>query len=65
MMSIVERIKYYYDKGLYTKEHLDVLLSKNAITEEDYNSILGIEIPGENNTESETEEPQNNTVTEE
>lgn len=35
-----EKIKYYYDKGIYKKFHLEVLLSAKAISEAEYEEIL-------------------------
>ena len=37
--TVFERIKYYYDKGLYTETHLQKFLEKNVITEDEYISI--------------------------
>ena len=42
-MTTFETIKYYYDKGLYKKTHLDVFLNKHIITQEEYDTILGVE----------------------
>lgn len=35
-----EKIKYYYCKGIYKKVHLDVLLSSQAISKTEYETIL-------------------------
>lgn len=36
-----ERIKKYYEMGLYTEENLKVFLKAEYITEEEYNKIIG------------------------
>ena len=41
-MTTFERIKYYYDKGLYKATHIETFLEKKVITQEQYNTILGI-----------------------
>ncbi len=35
-----EKIKYYYDKGIYKKFHLDVLFSSKAISQAEYEKIM-------------------------
>ena len=35
-----EKIKHYYEIGLYKQSHLEKLLKANAITETEYNDIL-------------------------
>ena len=35
-----EKIKYYYEKGLYKKTHLDIFLLVKSISEAEYNEIL-------------------------
>ena len=35
-----EKIKYYYDIGLYKPAHIEKLLSVGAITDEEYKEIL-------------------------
>lgn len=35
-----EKIKKYYDMGLYKKVHLEKLLSAGAITQEQFESIV-------------------------
>lgn len=51
-MTTFEKIKYYYDKGLYKQAHLDTFLKKNVITQEQYNTILGIVEETETETEA-------------
>lgn len=41
MSKYFERIKTYYEKGIYKIAHLDKLLSSGAITQEEYNQIIG------------------------
>lgn len=36
-----EKIKKYYDKGLYTKEQVHKFVEKGIITEEQYLEIVG------------------------
>lgn len=36
-----ERIKKYYDKGLWTKEMVHNAVDKHLITEEEYKEIVG------------------------
>ena len=36
-----EKIKYYYEKGLWSKERVINMLKKGIITEEEYNEIVG------------------------
>lgn len=43
MRKIVERLKKYYDKGLYTYDSIIRLLDKGAITEEEFAYIVGDE----------------------
>lgn len=38
-----EKIKYYYAVGLYKRSHLDKLLSAGAISQAEYNKIIGDE----------------------
>ena len=38
-----EKIKHYYEIGLYKQSHLDKLLSVGAISQDEYESILGDE----------------------
>ena len=38
-----ERIKFFYDKGLWTKEHVHKAVEKGLITEEEYLEIIGEE----------------------
>ncbi len=35
-----EKIKYYYNLGLYKKKHLDKLLASGALTEKEYSELL-------------------------
>ena len=41
MSKLAEKIKTYYDKGLYTEEKLRAFYDKGKITEEELNYILG------------------------
>ena len=50
--TVFERIKYYYDKGLYTETHLQKFLEKNVITEDEYISIVQVTVNDTNETES-------------
>lgn len=36
-----EKIKYYFEIGLYKEKHIDMLLSAGAITQEEYNILKG------------------------
>lgn len=36
-----ERIRKYYDKGLYTKHHMDIFCQKGVITGAQYEEITG------------------------
>lgn len=36
-----DKIKYYYEKGLYKNTHLEKFLAVNAITEKEYKEITG------------------------
>lgn len=38
-----EKIKHYYNIGLYKQLHLDKLLSAGAISQAEYNKIIGDE----------------------
>ena len=38
-----EKIKHYYEIGLYKQSHLEKLLKANAITETEYKIIIGDE----------------------
>lgn len=38
-----DKIKRYYELGLYKEKHLDKLLAVGAITEDEYNEIKGDE----------------------
>ena len=35
-----DKIKYYYEKGLYKKAHLDVFLLVKSISEAEYEELL-------------------------
>ena len=35
-----EKIKYYYEKGLYKKAHLDIFLLVKSISEAEYNDLV-------------------------
>ena len=41
MSKLAEKIKTYYDKGLYTEEQVRAFYDKGKITEEELNYILG------------------------
>ena len=41
MRNYVERLKKYYDKGLYTYDSMIRLLDKGIITEEEFTYIVG------------------------
>lgn len=41
MRSYVERLKKYYDKGLYTYDSIIRLLDKGVISEEEFVYIVG------------------------
>ena len=36
-----EKIKYYFEIGLYKDKHIDMLLSAGAITQEEYEILKG------------------------
>lgn len=36
-----ERVKHYYDLGLYTKEQVAMFVRKNKLTAEQYEAITG------------------------
>lgn len=38
-----EKIKKYYDKGIYTKEQVHKFVDKGVITEEQFIEIVGVE----------------------
>ena len=38
-----EKIKMFYDKGLWTKEQVHQAVEKDLITEEEYIEIVGVE----------------------
>lgn len=40
-MSWVDKIKYYYENGLWIKEWVRNVTAKGAITEEEYEEIIG------------------------
>ena len=41
MRAFVEKIKTFYDKGLYTEEQVRTFYEKGKITEEELNYVLG------------------------
>ena len=41
MSRLYNKIREYYNLGMYTKAHLKVFVSKNTITPEEYYSITG------------------------
>ena len=38
---MIEKIKRYYDLGIYKEKHLQKLLEKNVITQKEYEQIRG------------------------
>jgi len=36
-----DKIKYYYDKQYYTKEHIAIFVQKGVLTSAQYKSITG------------------------
>jgi len=40
-MTTFDKIKYYYDKGIYKEAHIRVFVEKNVLTPEEYESIVG------------------------
>ena len=44
---MLEKIKLFYKKHLYTKEQVHKFLEKGIITEEEYNEIVGEEYDSE------------------
>lgn len=45
-MNWFEKIKRYYNKGIYTNEEVKVFVKGNKITEEQYKEITGEEYLG-------------------
>lgn len=41
--KLFEKIKTFYDKGLWTKEQVRQAVDKGLITEEEYIEIVGVE----------------------
>lgn len=41
MISMYEDIKYYYDRGFYTKDNVKIFVVAEWITEEEYKQITG------------------------
>lgn len=41
-MSNFEKIKRYYNMGIYKEKHIKIFYQKKVITKEQYNEILGI-----------------------
>lgn len=39
--KMFEKIKFYYDKGLWTKEQVHQAVEKGLITEKEYLEIIG------------------------
>ena len=39
--KMYNKIKMFYDKGLYTREQLEVFVEKGLITEEEFHEIVG------------------------
>lgn len=44
-MDWVSVAKYYYDRGMYTKEQVAVFVEKGKITAEQYEEIVGEPFP--------------------
>lgn len=42
MSKYFERIRTYYQKGIYKQEHLNKLLTAGAITQEEYDAIVNV-----------------------
>lgn len=40
-VSVLNKIKRYYDKGIYKKTHMRIFVEKHVIDEEEYASITG------------------------
>lgn len=40
-MTNVEKIKLYYEKGIYKDKHLQIFLEKGVLTQEQYEEIKG------------------------
>lgn len=40
-----KKIKKYYDMGLYTKEQVHKFAEKGVITEDEYHTIVGEDVP--------------------
>lgn len=40
-MNNFEKIKLYYEKGIYKEKHLKTFLAKGVISKEEYNQIVG------------------------
>lgn len=40
-MTTAEKIKKYYEKGIYTDRHLQAFLAKGVITQTEYDLIIG------------------------
>ena len=43
MSKMYEKIKEYYNTGLWSEERVDNMVAKGVITEEEYASIVGKE----------------------
>lgn len=46
---MIEKIKRYYDLGIYKEKHIHRLLELNKITQEEYEEIIGGDINEGNN----------------
>lgn len=42
-MSNLEKIRHYYEIGIYTERHLKALLKAGALSAEEYEKIIGEE----------------------
>ena len=40
-MTVVEKIEYYYDRGIYKDAHMKIFVQKNVLTPEQYEDITG------------------------
>lgn len=47
----VEKMKFYYDNGLWSLERVDKLLAADKITQEEYDYIIGKTTDAETDTE--------------
>ena len=43
-MSVFEKIKRYYDKGLYNRSHLATFVLKGVISQSQMDAMIGVEV---------------------